>query len=98
MEILNGNGDAGCAEQTAAELQRLGVQVTRMTNAANFDYTKSQLVIWSANNTNMRTLQAYMGLKRKNIKTKSNKKRIDATLVLGSDWEQIVKHLKSKKE
>lgn len=44
IEVLNGCGITGLANQVAQLLQNEGFSVTRITNADNFDYTVSQVI------------------------------------------------------
>ncbi|MFC1596032.1 LCP family protein [Candidatus Margulisiibacteriota bacterium] len=95
IEVLNGNGVARSAEIMANELIKAGINVTRMDNAAHYEYAKSLLVIWYKKDKYTRMLQASLGISNRNMQIRNVEKPIYATLVLGDDWESILNNIKN---
>ncbi|MFH1429363.1 MAG: LCP family protein [Candidatus Margulisiibacteriota bacterium] len=96
LEVLNGNGIPGSAEKIAHELKKTGVVISKIDNAANFDYPHTMLVVWDKKDSNSKLLGSYMGLSQQNIQDRNVQKKIYATIVLGLDWQEILENLKAQ--
>ncbi|MFC1478294.1 LCP family protein [Candidatus Margulisiibacteriota bacterium] len=96
VEVLNGNGIPGSAEKIAHELKKTGIIITKLDNAANFDYPHTMLVIWHKKDEYSKLLGSYLGINNRDIQDRNVRKRIYATIVLGHDWQAILDNLKEQ--
>ena len=94
MEILNGNGVEGSAEQVKDELLKKGFVISRLSNSSRFTYRKSTLVIWHKKGKDTNYVRKLLGINRRQVKISDKGKRIYATLVLGKDWEKVINNIR----
>jgi LCP family protein required for cell wall assembly len=94
VEVLNGNGDSGSGQQISEALKKRGVSITRIGNAAHYDYPQSLLIIWGTKSRATEQLMECLGMPRSLIQYKNTPKPILATLVLGKEWEYLLENIK----
>lgn len=87
IEVLNGNGTAGLASQTAKFLRSKQLRVTSISNSQSFDYQETLIVDWKGNIEKSLKLAKLLNIKPSNIVVYDRKdKPLDITLVLGKNW------------
>jgi LCP family protein required for cell wall assembly len=84
VEVLNGNAMSGVAHSVAKELELQGFQVVKIDNADNFDYKKTEIIIYSnrivLNNEFKKLFKDFEIIKRYGSQSQS-----DLTIILGND-------------
>jgi LCP family protein required for cell wall assembly len=94
VEVLNGLGVKGVAQEASALLKDQGVQVTRFGNAGSFSYDETLIVDWKGNIEKVIVLANLLKIDPDRIIVYDRpSKPLDATLVLGKDWNSIVERL-----
>jgi len=92
VEILNGSGTPGQANKAAAALKKMGFKVARTGNAGSFKYGQTLLVDWRNQVDDSVSVAHALGIDpAKIIVYNRPNKTIDATLVVGRDWDQLPK-------
>lgn len=87
LEILNGNGIAGIATETANLLSNHNLTVSKIGNSQSFDYNETILVDWKGNLEKSLFIAQLLNISPENIiKHDRQNKPIDVTLVTGKDW------------
>jgi len=95
VEILNGNGVKGGAKTAAEFLEKKGFKITRFDNSASYRYEMTKVVDWKGNIEKALVLATMLNIDPKNIVVYDRpKKPLDITLVLGKDWQQLIKSTK----
>ena len=90
LEILNGCGVSGLANEFTNKLRRLGFDVVETGNYENFNVSETFIVSRTDNIENARRIAAALGIDRKNvIIEESNSFYLDATLIIGSDFKTL---------
>jgi len=90
VEVLNGTGIPGQANQAAATLKKLGFKVSRTGNAGSFKYGNTLLVDWRNQVDSSVAMAHALGVDPSKIIVYNRpKKTIDATIVVGKDWGQL---------
>ena len=87
IEVLNGTGRKGLARQAALALMKKKVDVLRADNADSFDYEESIFIV-RKRRPEVESLGEMLGCKRMVEQLKSDA-MVDATLVIGSDFETL---------
>lgn len=87
IEVLNGTGAAGLAQATAVALMRRGVDVLKVTNADSFDYEESVLIAHKKPRE-IENLAEALGCSTV-IEEADENSLIDATFILGGDYENL---------
>lgn len=94
VEVLNGLGIKGVAQEAAALLKDHGVQVSRYGNAGSFSYDETLIVDWKGNIEKVIVLASLLKIDPDRIIVYDRpSKPLDATLVLGKDWDSIAESL-----
>lgn len=94
VEVLNGYGKAGEASKLVNYLKKLDIKVPAFGNAGSFDYKRTQLVDWKGNVGYSVALAKALSIDPSQIIVYDRpEKTIDATIVLGEDWERIQKKI-----
>jgi polyisoprenyl-teichoic acid--peptidoglycan teichoic acid transferase len=87
VEVLNGSGYGGVANETAQFLKLKRFLVTNVGNSSSFDYKDTLIVDWKGNLEKSLRLSKLLNIKPTNIIVYDRQdKPIDVTLVLGKDW------------
>ena len=94
VEVLNGLGIKGVAQDAASLLKDHGIQVARFGNAGSFSYDETLIVDWKGNIEKVIVLANLLKIDPERIIVYDRpSKPLDATLVLGKDWNSIVESL-----
>lgn len=94
VEVLNGCGIPLVAQEIARNLKSKGVKVPWIGNAAHFDYENTMIVDWKGLTKEVMHLANSLKVDPKNIVTYYKpKKKLDVTLVIGKDWNEIKNRL-----
>ncbi len=90
LEVLNGCGVPGIASRATAALRNFGFDVVESGNFDNFDMTETILISRNGNMRNAERVARALGLPEDRILLeKSPDFYLDATLVLGADYETL---------
>ena len=90
ISVLNGCGVQGIANRFTNRLRQDGFDVVQSGNFNTFDVTHSMVIDRSGNMENARKVAQALGIKRKNIiQETSSDYYLDATVVIGSDYEKL---------
>jgi len=86
--ILNGSGDPGIAGDAAEKLININCRIVQIENADNFDYDKTQIIIYKdkVNNTLANKIKKTLGtgvIVRQNVP----QDLADITIVIGKDYQ-----------
>jgi len=88
IEVLNGCGVPGLANQLTTSLRRLGFDVVETDNYQNFNVTETFIISRVADKENAHRIATALGLQKKRvILEESQDFYLDATLVVGSDYK-----------
>jgi LCP family protein required for cell wall assembly len=97
VSVLNGTGQRGVGQSIASQLQRMGVEVVDVGNAKHFDYRSSNIIYpEGASESTKQTatlLSKLCGIS--GSLTRSNKLASSAALIVGSDYENLLKRLQN---
>lgn len=92
VEVLNGYGRPGEAQVAARFLKDQGAKVFRYGNSGSFSYEETVLVSWKNDIERIVLLASILYIDPSKIIVYDRPdKQIDATVVLGKDWESIKK-------
>lgn len=88
VEVLNGSGIEGRAQQVAGKLQEMGYHVVSVGNADSFDYDRSRIVY--RNGVTAGVTQLAKTLSCTDLMEASNGvgKGVDVTVIVGKDYRQ----------
>jgi hypothetical protein len=90
IEVLNGCGVQGLANRFTNRLRQDGFDVVHSGNFETFDITHSMIIDRSGNMQNARRVAHALGINDKNIIQEiSSNYYLDATVVIGSDYEKL---------
>ncbi|HKJ46262.1 MAG TPA: LytR C-terminal domain-containing protein [Balneolales bacterium] len=90
IEVLNGCGVQGLANRFTNRLRQDGFDVVHSGNFETFDITHSMVIDRSGNMQNARRVAHALGINKKNIIQEiSPNYYLDATVVIGSDYEKL---------
>jgi LCP family protein required for cell wall assembly len=97
ISVLNGTGKKGVGQSVASQLQRMGVEVGDVGNAKHFDYRSSNIIYPDgASESTKQTanlLRKLCGISA--ALTRSNKLASSASLIVGADYENLLKRLEN---
>lgn len=90
IEVLNGCGVPGLADQFTTKLREYGFDVVETGNFKNFDMQKTVVIARSQDRSNAERLAEALGISEKNILIEESQDfYLDATLVIGSNYKQL---------
>jgi hypothetical protein len=90
LEVLNGCGVPGLATEFTSVLRNYGFDVVESGNFDNFDMTETIIVSRNGNLGNANRIAQALGLPKDRILIeKSTDFYLDATLVIGSDYQSL---------
>ncbi len=99
VEVLNGNGAHGGARTLAKYLKKNKIKVPWFRDAANFNYDETLIVDWRGNLEGVSKLAAFLGIDPSKIIVYDRKdKKIDASVIIGKDWDEILGKLGKEKQ
>lgn len=87
IEVLNGTGEKGLANQVALALMKRGIDVVRTGNADSFSHPQS-ILIARKKNPEFKQLARILGCGN-TIEQLKDHTVIDATLLLGADYRSL---------
>ncbi len=90
VEVLNGTGIPGQAEQAAKKLRQKGYHVVSVGNASTYTYIQTRIVDWRGEVQKALEMASLLSIDPNTIilYDKSDKP-LDLTLVVGKDWDRI---------
>lgn len=90
LEVLNGEGTAGLAQEVTAVLRKNGFDVVETGNFKNFNMEKTVLIARTDNDENARRVAEALGIAPQNIIIEASEDfYLDATIVIGSDYNSL---------
>lgn len=90
LEVLNGCGVAGVASVYTAKLRRNGFDVVESGNFDTFDIPETLVIDRAGNYSNAKKVADALGVSERNIiREISPDFYLDATVVIGSDFENL---------
>lgn len=90
VEVLNGCGVAGLANQFTSALRKNGFDVVETGNFDNFDMQKTVIISRTFNTDNAERVAEALGIDSKNILIEASEDfYLDATIVIGSDYNSL---------
>lgn len=87
IEILNGTGRSGLAQEAADELMKKGIDVFKTGNADHFSYPES-ILISRKKSPQFEQLSRLLGCTR-TVEQLQPGTLVDATLILGADYDEL---------
>lgn len=97
VAVLNGSGKAGAAQQVAAHLQKMGVDVTHVGNAKHFDYRSTKVAYpESASQTSKKSAELLSKLCGVPASLTTQDKQVSyPSIIVGKDYERLLKRLEN---
>ncbi|MDZ7716032.1 MAG: LytR C-terminal domain-containing protein [Balneolaceae bacterium] len=90
LEVLNGCGVSGLANEFTSALRKNGFDVVQTGNFDNFDMQETVVISRTFNTENARRIANALGIKEKNILIEASEDfYLDATVVIGSDYKSL---------
>ena len=90
LEVLNGCGVSGLANQFTSALRKNGFDVVETGNFDNFDMQETIIISRTYNTDNAERVAEALGIDSKNILVEaSDDFYLDATIVIGSDYNSL---------
>lgn len=90
LEVLNGCGVAGLADEFTSVLRRNGFDVVETGNFDNFDMQETLVIARTYNTENARRVARALGVAEENVLVEaSDDFYLDATVVIGSDYQNL---------
>ncbi|MDX1637465.1 MAG: LytR C-terminal domain-containing protein [Balneolaceae bacterium] len=90
IEVLNGCGVSGLANDFTAALRRNGFDVVETGNFENFDIEETVVIARTFNRENAQRVAEALGISQQNIIIEaSDDFYLDATVVIGSDYQTL---------
>jgi len=90
LEVLNGCGVSGLANQFTSALRKNGFDVVETGNFDNFDMQQTIVISRTYNTDNAKRVAEALGIDPKNIIVEaSDDFYLDATIVIGSDYKSL---------
>ena len=85
VEVLNGSGMIGAAQQVAENLRECGYEVVTVGNADSFDYTSSQII---SHNSDVQGIDQIANIVNSSIvkQEKDASAQADVTVIVGKDY------------
>jgi len=87
VEVLNGAGEKGAAEDAASRLRAMGFDVVYFGNAESFDHRRTEVVARTGDPAAARRVADSLGLDSVLVRPDTSL-YLDATVVLGKDWSE----------
>jgi len=99
IEILNGNGRHGIAQVVSRFLKDQGFKISWFGNAGSYDYAKTLIVAWKGDVQNVLVLANILHIDPSQVIIYNKpEKKIDATIVVGKDWDEIWQKVSTSKK
>lgn len=90
LEVLNGCGVPGLADQFTSTLRKNGFDVVETGNFENFDMTNTVVIARTKDAENAQRVAEALGIDPENILIEASKDfYLDATVVIGSDYKSL---------
>ncbi|MEX0772742.1 MAG: LytR C-terminal domain-containing protein [Balneolales bacterium] len=90
IEVLNGCGVSGLASLYTTKLRQSGFDVVESANFDTFDIPETLVIDRAGNYQNAKKIADALGVSERNIiRETSNDFYLDATVVIGSDFEKL---------
>lgn len=90
LEVLNGCGVAGLANEFTSVLRKNGFDVVETGNFDNFNMEQTLVISRTHNTENARRVARSLGISEENIIVEaSDDFYLDATVVIGSDYQSL---------
>jgi len=90
VEVLNGCGVSGLANQFTSILRRNGFDVVETGNFDSFDIEQTLVIARTFNTENARRVAEALGVEEQNILIEASEDfYLDATVVIGSDYKSL---------
>lgn len=90
VEVLNGAGVSGLANDFTSTLRRNGFDVVQTGNFDNFDMQETLIISRTFNTSNAERVARALGIQEKNILVEASEDfYLDATVVIGSDYKSL---------
>lgn len=90
LEVLNGAGVAGLADQFTSTLRKNGFDVVQTGNFDNFNMQQTTIISRTLNKDNARRVAEALGIEESQILVEaSDDFYLDATIVIGSDYRSL---------
>ena len=90
VEVLNGCGVSGLANQFTSILRRNGFDVVETGNFDSFDIEQTLVIARTFNTENARRVAEALGVDEQNILIEASEDfYLDATVVIGSDYKSL---------
>ncbi len=90
IEVLNGCGVSGLANQFTSALRKNGFDVVETGNFKNFDLEETIVIARTFDKENAQRVAQALGISQKNILIEaSDDFYLDATVVIGSDYQSL---------
>lgn len=90
LEVLNGCGVSGLANQFTSALRKNGFDVVETGNFDNFDMQETIIISRTYNTDNAERVAEALGIDSRNILIEaSDDYYLDATIVIGSDYNSL---------
>lgn len=90
LEVLNGCGVSGLANQFTSALRKNGFDVVETGNFDHFDMQETIIISRTYNTDNAKRVAEAIGIDEKNILVEaSDDFYLDATIVIGSDYQTL---------
>ncbi len=90
IEVLNGCGVSGLANQFTAVLRKNGFDVVETGNFENFDLEETVVIARTFDKENAQRVAEALGIEQQNIIIEASEDfYLDATVVIGSDYQSL---------
>lgn len=90
LEVLNGCGVPGLANEFTSVLRKNGFDVVETGNFKNFDMENTIVIARTFDTENARRVAEALGIAEKNVFIEASEDYyLDATVVIGSDYESL---------
>lgn len=90
LEVLNGCGESGIANNFTSHLRNNGFDVVEVGNFERFDVEKTFVISRSSSPNNARRVANALGISEQNIiREESSDFYLDVTVVLGKDYQTL---------
>lgn len=90
LEVLNGCGVPGLANDFTSTLRQNGFDVVETGNFKNFDMQNSVVIARNSNSENAKRVADALGIRQENVFIEASKDfYLDATVVIGSDYKSL---------
>lgn len=86
VEVLNGSGISGVAQDVADKLRQEGYTVTGTRNAGNFDYNSSQIIVRKGALDGIQKMTRVLNCTNVSEENGSNTTSVDVTVIVGKDY------------